>query len=55
MWTAMDVQKHDRTSSTAWDLSVPDVPVTRTLAAVKEGRDEYLAAAIAYLETAASN
>ena len=49
MWTGMDVRKHDHSSFYGVGF-VPDVPVTRTLRAVKEGRDEYLDAAIALIE-----
>ena len=49
MWTGMDVRKHDRSPFYGIGF-VPDVPVTRTLRAVKEGRDEYLEAAIAVIE-----
>jgi hypothetical protein len=51
MWTGMDVRRRDRTSFYGVGFG-PDVPVTRTLRGIKEGRDEYLEAAIAFLENA---
>jgi hypothetical protein len=52
MWTGMDVRKHDRSPFYGVGFR-PDVPVTRTLQGVREGRDEYLEAAIGFLENAA--
>jgi C-terminal processing protease CtpA/Prc len=49
MWTAMDVRKHDHTPFYTIGF-VPDFPVTRTIAAVREGRDEYLEKAIEVIE-----
>lgn len=49
MWTGMDVRRMDRTPFYTVGF-VPQVPVERTLHAVKEGRDEYLEAAIAVIE-----
>lgn len=49
MWTGMDVRKHDHTPFYGVGFG-PDVPVKRTLSAVKEGRDEYLEAALAAIE-----
>jgi hypothetical protein len=49
MWTGMEVLKHDRSHFYTVGF-VPDYPVTRTLAAIKEGRDEFLAQAIAVIE-----
>lgn len=49
MWTGMDVRKHDRSPFYTIGF-LPDFPVTRTLQAVKEGRDEYLAKAIDVIE-----
>jgi hypothetical protein len=49
MWTGMDVRKHDHTPFYTVGFP-PDFPVTRTLAAVKAGRDEYLEKAIAVVE-----
>lgn len=49
MWTGMDVRRMDRSPFYTIGF-VPDVPVERTLRAVKEGRDEYLDAAIAVIE-----
>lgn len=49
MWTGMDVRRMDRSPLYTVGF-VPDVPVERTLRAVKEGRDEYLDAAIAVIE-----
>ena len=50
MWTGMEVLKLDR--SLLYGLGfVPDYPVTRTLAAVKNGRDEFLQKAISVVET----
>ena len=51
MWTGMEVCKHDHSPFYAVGFP-PDVPVARTLRAVKEGRDEYLEAAIATIEQA---
>lgn len=51
MWTGMDVRKHDRSSFYGVGF-VPDFPVTRTLRAMREGRDEYLEKAIAVIEAA---
>jgi C-terminal processing protease CtpA/Prc len=49
MWTGMDVRKHD--GSRYYGIGfAPDYPVTRTLGAVKEGRDEYLEKAIEVIE-----
>ena len=52
MWTGMDVRKHDGSAFFGVGF-VPDYPVTRTLRAVQEGRDEYLERAIAVIEQAA--
>ncbi len=49
MWTGMDVRRMDRSPFYTVGF-VPDVPVERTLRAVKAGRDEYLEAAIAAIE-----
>lgn len=49
MWTGMDVRKHDRSPFYGVGFG-PDVPVARTLRAVRAGRDEYLEAAIAVIE-----
>ncbi len=49
MWTGMDVRKHDRSPLYAVGYA-PDLPVSRTLRAVREGRDEYLERAIEVLE-----
>lgn len=49
MWTGMEVLKHDRSPFYTVGF-VPEHPVTRTLAAVKEGRDETLERAIAVIE-----
>ena len=49
MWTAMEVRKHDRTVFYGTGFR-PDVPVARTRRGIEEGRDEYLAAAIAWLD-----
>jgi hypothetical protein len=51
MWTGMDVLRMDRSPFYTVGF-LPDVPVERTLRAVKEGRDEYLDAAIAVIEAA---
>jgi hypothetical protein len=51
MWTGMDVRRHDHTSFYGVGFG-PDVPVRRTLRGIKEGRDEFLEAAIAFLENA---
>ena len=52
MWTGMEVLKHDRSPFYGTGF-VPDHPVTRTLAAVQEGRDEFLEKAIAVIEASA--
>lgn len=52
MWTGMEVLKHDRSPFYGTGF-VPDYPVPRTIAAVKEGRDEFLDKAIAVIEAAA--
>jgi len=49
MWTGMDVRRHDHTPFYGVGFG-PDVPVVRTLRGIREGRDEYLEAAIAFLE-----
>jgi len=49
MWTGMDVRKHDGSRFYGTGF-VPDYPVTRTLRAVQEGRDEYLEKAIEVIE-----
>jgi C-terminal processing protease CtpA/Prc len=49
MWTGMEVLKHDRSPFYTVGF-VPDYPVTRTLAAIKEGKDETLERAIAVIE-----
>lgn len=51
MWTGMEVLKHDRSPFYGTGF-VPDFPVTRTLQAVKESRDEFLEKAIAVIEGA---
>jgi CubicO group peptidase (beta-lactamase class C family)/C-terminal processing protease CtpA/Prc len=53
MWTGMDVRKHDRSPFYGVGFP-PDVPVARTLRAVKEGRDECLEQAIACIESSAA-
>src|SRR5262245_3193210 len=53
MWTGMEVLKHDRTPFYGTGF-VPDYPVTRTINAVKEGRDEYLDKAIEVIEQLAN-
>ncbi len=45
MWTGMDVRKYDDSPLYAVGYA-PDFPVSRTLRAVREGRDEYLEKAI---------
>lgn len=49
MWTGMDVRKHDHSAFYNAGF-LPDFPVTRTLRAVREGRDEFLDRAIAVIE-----
>ncbi len=50
MWTGMEVMKHDR--SRLYGIGyAPDYPVNRTIAAVIAGDDEYLAKAIAVIES----
>jgi hypothetical protein len=49
MWTGMEVLKHDRTPFYGTGFA-PDYPVARTLAAVRENRDEFLEKALAILE-----
>lgn len=51
MWTGMDVRRHDRTSFYNVGFQ-PDVPVSRTINAVINGRDEYLENAIRVIEEA---
>lgn len=51
MWTGMEVMKHDRSPLYRVGYA-PDEPVERTLAAVREGRDEYLERAVAVIEAA---
>jgi hypothetical protein len=48
MWTGMEVLKHDRTPFYGTGFA-PDHAVTRTLAAAKEGRDEFLEKALVVL------
>jgi len=50
MWTGMDVRKHDHSPFYLRGFT-PDHPVSRTLEGVIAGRDEFLAAAIAAIET----
>ncbi len=52
MWTGMDVRKHDHSAFYTIGF-MPDFPVTRTIQAVKEGRDEYLQKAIEVIEQSA--
>ena len=52
MWTGMDVRKHDGSRFYGTGF-VPDYPVSRTLRAVKDGRDEYLEKAIEIIEQSA--
>jgi hypothetical protein len=53
MWTGMDVRRHDH--SPFYTIGFPpDVPVTRTIKAVQEGRDEFLEQAIATIESTAA-
>jgi hypothetical protein len=49
MWTGMDVRKHDHSPFYTIGF-LPEFPVTRTIQAVKEGRDEYLQKAIEVIE-----
>jgi hypothetical protein len=50
MWTGMDVRRMDRTPFYGVGF-VPDIPVTRTIAGIQAGRDEYLDAALAAAES----
>jgi len=52
MWTGMDVRKHDHSPFYTIGF-VPDFPVTRTIRAVKDVRDEYLEKAIQVIEQSA--
>jgi len=52
MWTGMEVLRHDRSPFYGVGFA-PDIPVERTIAAVRDGRDEFLEKAIAVIEQAA--
>lgn len=49
MWTGMEVRKHDHTPFYGVGFG-PEVPVVRTIEGIREGRDEWLAAAIRFLD-----